>query len=203
MAGTWRVVLTMGCLAWTAATASAFEGRFGYRPSYVVACMPAPIQVYCVPALPYSPVKVAPVPQASPGLMPRAQPLSKPIAKPQQAPPSSSKEPPLSGGPSSGEEPLRNPLRAPTITESRSLGSVEQAGARLAEPGRCKVGFWNVTGRDLTLTIDGQARTLAKDRAVTVTLGRTFVWQISGRDAQTERVPEELGVYEVILRPER
>jgi len=68
-------------------------------------------------------------------------------------------------------------------------------------PGRCKVGFWNITGEDVSLTIDGQERKLPKNRAVTLELGRTFVWQRSGRGPQTERVPEGENVFEVILRP--
>ena len=84
---------------------------------------------------------------------------------------------------------------------SRTRGGLYPAQATEAAPGRCKVGFWNITGRDLTLTINGQARTLPKDRAVTVELERNFVWQITGRDPHSERVPEEMSVFEVILRP--
>jgi len=69
-------------------------------------------------------------------------------------------------------------------------------------PGRAKVGFWNITGADVTLTIDGQQRKLPKDRALTLELGRTFVWQVEGRGPRLERVPDEQNVFEVILRPQ-
>jgi hypothetical protein len=69
-------------------------------------------------------------------------------------------------------------------------------------PGRAKVGFWNITGADVTLTVDGQQRKLPKDRAVTLELGRTFVWQLDGRSPRLERVPDDQTVFEVILRPQ-
>src|SRR5437773_416563 len=78
--------------------------------------------------------------------------------------------------------------KAATVTDSRSMGGADvQAGA----PGeRCKVGLWNLTGRDVTIRIDGQTRVLAKDRAVTLDLDRAFVWQLDQGETVSERVPE-------------
>jgi len=88
--------------------------------------------------------------------------------------------------------------KGPTVTESRSkTGGYAEAGTTKE---RCKVGFWNVTGRDVTLKIDGQPRLLPKDRAVTLDLDRSFAWQIDQGESVIENVPEEQGFFEVILR---
>jgi len=168
-------------VALLASSAGAFGGRGANRPASSAAAVPAPPRYYVMPAAPcggYAPMPPPPMPR--PKVMPLANPLP--------APASSSNEPPL------------NPKRAPTISESRSYGGVSQAKADVPAS-RCRVGFWNITGGDVTLTVDGQTRTLPKDRAVTVNLPRAFVWHISGREAQSETVPEGQNVFEVILRP--
>jgi hypothetical protein len=143
--------------------------------------MPAPVWYYCVPAaLPYT-TAPGPVPQK---LVPKV----KTLAEPTPAPPSQTTV-----------EPPAIQKRAPTVFEARS--GMRTAQGIEGSPSRCKVGFWNVTGQDVTLTIDGKSRKLAKDRAVTVELERDFVWQITGREPRRERVPEEANVLEVILRP--
>ena len=129
-------------------------------------------------------------------MWPAPLPKVKALAEPVPAPPT----PAPTRTPTTNEPPVL-PKQAPAIFESRTRGGLYPAQATEAAPGRCKVGFWNITGRDLTLTINGQARTLPKDRAVTVELERNFVWQITGRDPHSERVPEEMSVFEVILRP--
>jgi hypothetical protein len=64
-----------------------------------------------------------------------------------------------------------------------------------------RVGFWNITGRDVTLSIDGRTRNLAKDRAITVDVERSFTWQVNDGALHTERVPTEQNTFEVIIRP--
>ena len=44
-------------------------------------------------------------------------------------------------------------------------------------------------------------RKLAKDRAITVDLERSFSWQVDDGVLQTERVPTEQNAFEVIIRP--
>lgn len=143
----------------------------------------------------YYPVPVYFMPMSCPSALtiPVQPALPMPMARPVPAPPS---------GPQSQEPPLSSPKKAPpTIIEARSLGSVHAQGGTAKE--RCKVGFWNVTGRDITLNIDGQPRLLAKDRAITLDLERAFVWRIDQGDPNSERVPEDQAFHEVILRPEK
>lgn len=101
--------------------------------------------------------------------------------------------------PTTKEPPASNPKqKGPTVTESRSL-SRDFAGA-LSAADRCKVGFWNLTGRDITLRVDGQPRPLAKNRAVTLDMARSFSWQVDQDRAINELVPAEQAFHEVILR---
>lgn len=187
MVGSLRRVFT-ACFVFFLLTASAaaFGGRSAARPAVGVVYAPAPICCYYVIATPPC-WGAAPLPPAAPRLAP--PPRVMPLAKPAPAPPSTTNEPPLNG------------KRPPTITESRSSGGVSQVQAIDLPPGRCRVGFWNITGGEVTLTIDGQPHTLAKDRAVTVNLPRNFAWQVSGRESRSERVPEGQNIFEVILRP--
>jgi hypothetical protein len=153
-----------------------------------------PAWYYCVPApMPHA-IVPSPVPQKTPKV--------KSLAEPTPAPPSASPAPgsptPVPRSPTTAEPPTFQ-KRAPTVFEARSGARTAQA-AEVSED-RCKVGFWNITGQDVTLTIDGKSRMLAKDRAVTIDLGRDFTWQITGREPRHERVPQETNVLEVILRP--
>ena len=79
--------------------------------------------------------------------------------------------------------------KGPTVTESRSKsGGYAQEGAT---GDRCKVGFWNLTGRDVTLKIDGRPQVLAKNRAITVELERNMPGKSDQGETVTERVPQE------------
>lgn len=152
-----------------------------YAPAPVV-CVPG---VYTTPAVAYP---VAPAPAAVP-----VAPTS-PYAVPTPAPPSQTVEPPLEkpGGTS-----------GPKVTESRAAApAILPATAQKAPPekDRCRVGFWNVSGRDVTLTINGQARLLPRDRSLTLDLGRQFIWQVDARPAQTERVPADNSTLEIVVR---
>lgn len=182
MAGTLRGLLATVLATLVAArSASAVDWRWAHRPTYAAPYSMAPVWYYVPAAAPCGSSTFSPA--SAP--MPRANPLAQPSA----APPSRSVESPL------------QPSRAPTITESRSVGGVAPVPDVQVTPGRCKVGFWNITGEEVSLTIDGQTRTLAKNRAVTLELERTFVWQVSGRPPQTERVPDNQNLFEVIVRP--
>jgi hypothetical protein len=110
-------------------------------------------------------------------------------AIPTAAPPSQTPEPPVrrSGG--------------PTVTESLN-GAVGPKSVEVGagSAGTCRVGFWNLTGRDITLTVDGQARLLPRDRGLTLTLGRQFVWQVDQRTPQSEDIPDGHCTLEIVLR---
>lgn len=171
-------------------------GWHRYYPSYYY----APAYAYSYPQYAYPSYASYPAPAACSTPMPlaaapQAQPVMQkafdtaPGGPAPGGPGGQSKEPPTMGG-----DLLK---KAPTIIESRSLGGSYAQGSTKE---RCKVGFWNLTGRDVTLKVDGQLRMLAKDRAVTLELDRAFVWQIDQRDSVSERVPEEQPFHEVILR---
>lgn len=181
MTGSWRSVLAAGMLVLVfTATTSAFGRQQSWGSTYV------PVVEY-----PYCPIYV-------PMIRPMVMPI--PYASPRPAPPSGNapaprkKEPPVIK-PVEKEPPLGKPQKAPTIIESRSSG-----GNYAGSSERCKVGFWNLTGRDVQLKINGETRLLAKDRALTLELDRAFVWQIDQQEPASERVPPNQTFFEVVLR---
>jgi hypothetical protein len=107
--------------------------------------------------------------------------IAVPDALPTPAPPSSS---------SKGE-------RAPVIITTRGLAA-SSAGTPTKE--RLKIGFWNLTGRDITVTVEGKTRTLAKNRSLTLELEREFSWQVDRLPPHVERVPDGLAAHEVVIR---
>jgi len=183
MAGAWRLsfcVVTVSMLA--ASSANAFGSRVGpwRSPATVSYYYVVPYYYYC-PPLPI----VIPVPDARPS-----------YAIPTPAPPSTTGEPPLQIGPAKAV----NDPRLPEIVTSHALGGGQLPGAAPLPKNRCRVGFWNLSGRDVTLVIDGKARQLSKNQAVTLDLDRQFAWQIQGRTQRVERVPEGLAAHEVLVR---
>jgi hypothetical protein len=127
---------------------------------------------------------------AAPVVCPPATTVLAPVASvhavPTPAPPSQTAEPPVRSG--------------PVVTESRA-GEGPSVMVR-SGPGnnRARVGFWNVTGRDLTLTVDGQTYVLSRGRSLTLNLGRQFVWRVDQRPAQAEAVPAGNGTLEIVVR---
>jgi hypothetical protein len=106
-----------------------------------------------------------------------------PYAAPRSAPASQSGEPPVDAS-------------KPKVTESRTHG----AKFASAKDDRIRVGFWNITGRDVTILVDGQSRALARNQSITLDLGRSFNWQFEGRQ-QAEQIPQGQTTFEVVLRP--
>jgi hypothetical protein len=103
--------------------------------------------------------------------------------------------------PTTQEPPQAAPVkRAPTINASHFLSGDHQA-KKVSTKATCQVGFWNVTGRDVQLTVNGQSRLLPKDRALTMELNRDFAWQVDQGRAQNERVPNTQATFEVVIRP--
>jgi hypothetical protein len=144
-----------------------------YQPVFYLPAPPAPVSVVVPPAAAAPPVYAAPVP----------------------APPSDVPVVPIPSAP-----PTREP---PRVTESRSVPADQApvqnvAGERRGGPVR--VGFWNVSDRDLVLRVDGRPQTLARGRAVTLSLGREFVWQVGGAEEQVERVPPDKSTLEIVIR---
>jgi hypothetical protein len=122
---------------------------------------------------------------------PGAVPLAIPIAAPPSAP---TGEPPLL---KKVEMPPADPGKpGPAVIEARS-GSPAIAGL---PTNRCRVGFWNLSGKDVTLVVDGMARLVTRDRAVTLQLPRDFVWRIDQQPAQTVRVADDKTAHEIVIR---
>jgi hypothetical protein len=178
-------------LVLAASSAHGFGGwlRGGASRSYYPVASYCP--VYVMPAV--AAVPCYPVAPTTPRVIPLAPPI--PFAPPRSAPPSKdTKEPPLG---KTMEPPLGTTTekRAPTIVESRSP-SVVPALAK----DHCKVGFWNLTGRDLEINVAGKTRTLPKDQALTLELDRQFTWNLVGQPPASERVADDRPFHEIILR---
>jgi hypothetical protein len=178
MAGSWRLVLGVVVAALSASPAEAFNGRLGWwrTPPTVSYYYVAPLYYYCPPLGP----TVIPVPDASSGW-----------ARPTAAPPSQTAEPPL-------QRKAAGDPRMPVITASHALGTFTPG--KSPTPDRCRVGFWNLTGRDVTVQVEGKSVVVLRDKAVTLDLDRQFIWQIAGQTQHIERVPEGQPTYEVIMR---
>jgi hypothetical protein len=117
------------------------------------------------------------------------------FATPTPAPPS---KPPVI---QSIEPPLQ-PI--PKKTESRFYagpGTSAPPVITTSTDGGVRVGFWNVTGRDVTLTVDGRPRLLPRNRSVTLDLSRRFTWHIDREAPRTEQVPADRPGLEIVLRP--
>ena len=157
-----------------------------YPVVYYPACWTPAYYVTAIPVAPYPPPPLAVTP-----LAPLA-PLT-PFAQPRPAPPS----------PSTGEPPLSKPeQRAPKVLESRHSGELRAGIDKVETNGRLKVGFWNITGRDVTLTIEGKTHALPRNRALTLELDHQFTWKLDRAAARSEDLPATQDRYEIVLRPE-
>jgi hypothetical protein len=135
-------------------------------------------------------------------------------AKPSPAPPSATAaEPPLAPPASANPNPpsipkeTKSPLPVPEssagITESKSYYDAYVAAVVCATPpvrGKAKIGFWNLSPRDLTLTVDGQVHLLKKGRSLKLELDRQFVWKVGEHKPQMEQVPDQVPGLELVIR---
>jgi hypothetical protein len=197
MPGIARAGLALALLASLTGLAHAHGGRWGYTasysyPVYYPTYYPA---YYSVPAVatvsyygPAWPVYAAPAPVVCAPTV--AVPVAGPLyAVPTAAPPSQTIEPP----------PVKSGV-GPVVTEARAGGIVKTVAAGNSGQDRVQVGFWNVSGRDLILTIDGRRHTLPRNRSITLELGRQFTWRIDQRAPQDENIPEGNSTLEIVLR---
>jgi hypothetical protein len=65
----------------------------------------------------------------------------------------------------------------------------------------CALGFWNLTGRDVTVSVDGKPQVIPQGKSLKLQVSRQFVWQLSGHEALTEKLPTENSGMEIVLRP--
>jgi hypothetical protein len=115
-------------------------------------------------------------------------------AQPQPAPPSQDTEP----------APEKKKTTPPKVSETQSSSKSDFRIERLSEDGDGKasyrVGFWNVTGRDLKLTVSGKTYHVPRDRSLTLMVGRTFSWGIDSNHPQEDRVPDDRTSHEIVIR---
>jgi len=160
---------------------------------------PAPVvRGPAYPAVPYRPtLSYGPLPSPV-GVPAPARPYAAPIA----APPSAVSAP-VAAPTCSPEPPLQ---QAPAATESRSPApaafNTYFAAQTSDQPprGRVAVGFWNLSGSDVTLTINGETRLLRRGKKLQLELGRQFVWRVNDREPQAERVPDKEAGLEIVIR---
>ncbi len=158
---------------------SAWQSSFACPPGYSLAVPTRPANLFAVPSA------------APPSQMQTGEP---PLSRPTETPP-----PPLLPKMKSAD--VRENPPGPVVVATRSLaGNASAPGVLPAPKDRCRVGFWNLTGRDVTLVVDGKSHTLARDRALTLDLNRMFVWQADARGAQNEQVAEDQSTHEVVVR---
>jgi hypothetical protein len=120
-----------------------------------------------------------------------------PLATPTPAPPSTAPSPYKAQMPSADKSAHAPAMSSagPSVVESRtSSGTADSPDTRF------RVGFWNLSGKDVTLVIDGRPHSLARDRALTLELPRVFSWQVDQEAAQQGRVPEGKTAMELVIR---
>ncbi|MBV9123034.1 MAG: hypothetical protein JO112_06740, partial [Planctomycetes bacterium] len=91
----------------------------------------------------------------------------------------------------------------PAVSESNSFFDAYPVVRRESDkpPGdRCQVGFWNLSGQDVTLKVDGQSHLLAQGKNLRLDLGREFVWRVNDREAQSQQVPSAEAALDIIIR---
>jgi hypothetical protein len=107
------------------------------------------------------------------------------------------------------QEPPRHPLPEPGVRESSSVPPPESRSYYDGYPStrsvalpteRCEVGFWNLSGRDLVLTIDGMTRFVPHGRNVRMDLPREFAWRVDNRPLEIERIPRSENCLEIVIR---
>ena len=202
----WVAVLAFPAAAWGNGILGLSRGSASHYRGMAV--QPAPAG-YCV-----CPVYVVPLCQPASSQPPfaatMAPPLSAGNAPPRNQAPSSliyatPKAAPPSSGPVSGEPPRAAvaPPRNPSVGESRSYYeafpvAVNEPGRRFGE--RCAIEFFNLTDKDLAMKIDGQPRTLARGKSLSLDLARRFAWQIEGRDVNQENIAMGEAAMQIVIR---
>lgn len=133
--------------------------------------------------------------EVAPSLTPRAtqEPAPAPRKLAQPAP----------AGPSAAPK-TTEPPRGPAVNETRSYFSAYAVAQRDAQPrpaaDRARVGFWNLSQTDITLTVANQAYSVPRGKSVKLDLPRQFVWRVDSREPQNEKMPENEAALEIVIR---
>jgi hypothetical protein len=159
---------------------TAFANGFGWWRGGTMSNY-CPVVVYVDPCPTYVPLSHQPIPGP--------QPRQVPLAAPKAAPPSA--------GPISADK------NRPEVTESRSFYEAFKVQPTISDKPaleQCALGFWNLTGRDVTVSVDGKTQVIPQGKSLKLQVGRQFVWQLGGHEALTEKVPTENSGLEIVLR---
>ncbi len=167
-----------------------------YQPYPILVASPllvCPPPLAGVPAVPSAPNYAQPTPAPPSG----TPPPTAPAPGPQPAPPPTTPGLPLPP-PSAPATPL--PKVSDSSTSYYNAYALAPRATDQPASGRCSVALWNLTGRTITLKLDGQSQVLASGQRVARDLPREFVWQIEGRDPQRHSVPAGEAGVEIVLR---
>ena len=138
--------------------------------------------------IPVQPVCVPQATGSAPGVRLLAQPVS--------APPSGDNEPPRA------KLQVSTQNKKPQVRDSKEYDAypVAHGDKTKATDGRCKVNFWNVSGKSLVLQVGGRRLSLASGRSVTLELDRQFAWQIEGRVEHSQSIPQAESELDILIR---
>jgi hypothetical protein len=144
----------------------------------------------------YVPMYTQPLP-CPPGSWVTPVPLSQGYAIPQPAPPTpapmqkKTMEPPLDKKQAKGPPQVIEPSKSFSLSGDKSgfLGAKE----------KCRVGFWNITGRDITLFVGEEKHVIPQNRSLTLMLDRQFSWHTGNGEPKRETV-QDTDAHEIVLR---
>jgi hypothetical protein len=87
------------------------------------------------------------------------------------------------------------------VIESRSFyPTTAKQGASSSATSGAKVGFWNLSARDVTLQVSGKTHYLKAGQSLKLDLPRRFLWKVGDREIQTEEVPNQVPGVEIVIR---
>jgi hypothetical protein len=167
-----------------------------YDPLPVYAAQPSPVCVPVVPSVTLPPTALPPL-AVPPYAVPSAAPPSGSPAIPGTAPTPSTPSAPPGESPSSTLMTSSAKLSGPAFYDAYPVAS--RPGAAPAADRR-PVCFWNLSGRNMVLKVDGQTQTLPPGARSRLELGRQFAWQVDGHEARTEEMAAGAAGLEIVLR---
>jgi hypothetical protein len=218
----WGVVLLLACPV--TAYGWGWHGRTAVRTAYyypvtVVAApvyvpavaLPAPVYAPPPPVFPAVPAAVVPPGYACPAPAPPSGVIAVPAAPQPPAGPAPGTAPsanqPGPTAPATSAPPSTGPVtsessRKPADTAASAYFDTYTVAGSPDRPAgeRCRVSFWNLAGRRLTLKVDGRSVVLEASKKMSFDLGRHFVWRVDDRDPQNETVPAEESGLEIVVR---
>ena len=161
----------------------------GYTP-FVAYYYPLP--VYVAPPIPVCVPTIQPTPQSA------AATTQPPPLAPQYAPPTPA--------PASGSQSSQKSLSSPSAASyGEALSFYDAYPVARRDPVQpagdlAEVAFWNLTDRDLTIRVEGQAKQLPRGQSMATNLRRAFVWQVEGREPKSEALGRDEAALEIVIR---